>query len=88
MATMTVSLPEQMKDWVESLTKNGEYSSSSDYVRDLIRRDKGKRGSVLTSEELEQLLEDSFSSKVSKKTIREIFNDAEKSANAKIENIA
>ena len=39
MATMNVSLPDPMKDWVEQQVKTGHYSNASDYVRDLIRRD-------------------------------------------------
>lgn len=39
MATMNISLPDQMKDWVERQADGGRYSNSSDYVRDLIRRD-------------------------------------------------
>jgi len=39
MATMNVSLPAPMKDWVERQIKTGHYSNASDYVRDLIRRD-------------------------------------------------
>ena len=39
MATMNVSLPDQMKEWVEKQIEGGHYSNSSDYVRDLIRRD-------------------------------------------------
>jgi antitoxin ParD1/3/4 len=35
MATMTISLPEPMKDWIEARIKEGEYASTSDYVRDL-----------------------------------------------------
>ncbi|MBB3918819.1 antitoxin ParD1/3/4 [Rhizobium fabae] len=39
MATMNVSLPGPMKDWVEAQARTGRYSNASDYVRDLIRRD-------------------------------------------------
>ena len=39
MATMNVSLPDPMKDWVEDQVNTGHYSNASDYVRDLIRRD-------------------------------------------------
>ena len=39
MATMNVSLPDMMKEWVESQIEGGQYSNSSDYIRDLIRRD-------------------------------------------------
>jgi antitoxin ParD1/3/4 len=42
MATMNVSLPDQMKEWVEAQAENGRYSNASDYVRDLIRRDQAK----------------------------------------------
>ena len=43
MATMNVSLPDQMKTWVESQSQSGCYSNASDYVRDLIRRDQDQR---------------------------------------------
>ncbi|MDP6567162.1 MAG: type II toxin-antitoxin system ParD family antitoxin [Alphaproteobacteria bacterium] len=39
MATMNVSLPAPMKQWVEAQARTGRYSNASDYVRDLIRRD-------------------------------------------------
>ncbi|MCZ4429780.1 type II toxin-antitoxin system ParD family antitoxin [Agrobacterium sp. SOY23] len=39
MATMNISLPGPMKEWVEAQSKTGRYSNASDYVRDLIRRD-------------------------------------------------
>ena len=43
MATMNVSLPDAMKEWVEKQTASGQYSNASDYVRDLIRRDQASR---------------------------------------------
>ena len=39
MATMNVSLPDPMKEWVESRMKDGKFGNTSDYVRHLIRRD-------------------------------------------------
>ncbi|MDH3998542.1 MAG: type II toxin-antitoxin system ParD family antitoxin [Desulfuromonadales bacterium] len=39
MATMNISLPDQMKAWVEECVESGRYANFSDYVRDLIRRD-------------------------------------------------
>ena len=47
MATMNVSLPEQMKTWVESQAQSGCYSNASDYVRDLIRRDQEQRNQLV-----------------------------------------
>lgn len=39
MATMNISVPDPMKDWVQAQIEEGKYASSSDYVRDLIRKD-------------------------------------------------
>ena len=59
MATMNVSLPDSMKDWVEGQTKSGRYSNASDYVRDLIRRDKDRQTAVAA---LQQLVDDGLAS--------------------------
>ena len=40
MGTMNISLPDPMKSWVEDQAKSGRFANSSDYVRDLIRRDR------------------------------------------------
>lgn len=39
MAQLNVSVPEPMKAWCESQVDEGAYSTTSDYVRDLIRKD-------------------------------------------------
>lgn len=39
MATMNISLPEPMRDWVKSQVDGGRSANHSDDVRDLIRRD-------------------------------------------------
>ena len=46
MATMNVSLPDPMKDWVEEQARSGRYSNASDYVRDLIRRDQDRAAKI------------------------------------------
>lgn len=46
MATMNVSLPEAMKTWVESQSRDGQYGNASDYIRDLIRRDRERKEAV------------------------------------------
>ena len=43
MATMNVSLPNDLKSFVDSQVNQGGYGSTSDYVRGLIRRDLGRR---------------------------------------------
>lgn len=39
MSTMNVSLPDQMKQWIDDKIKDGEYHNVSEYVRALIRKD-------------------------------------------------
>ena len=39
MATLNVSLPQQLRTWVLEQVDEGRYSSASDYLRDLIRED-------------------------------------------------
>ncbi len=46
MATITLSLPDQMQEWVEAQIKSGRYSSSSDYISDLIRKDQERMGKI------------------------------------------
>lgn len=59
MATMNVSLPDQMKAWVERQTEDGRYSNASDYVRDLIRRDQERREAIA---EIQALLDEGVAS--------------------------
>lgn len=41
MSTMNISLPEELKDFVEEQVKRG-YGTSSEYVRELIREDQDR----------------------------------------------
>ena len=43
MATMNISLPENLKGFVDSQVQIGGYSSSSEYIRELIREDQKKK---------------------------------------------
>ncbi len=47
MATLNVSLPDPMKEWVEARMKDGKFSNTSDYVRHLIRRDQERAEAVV-----------------------------------------
>lgn len=76
MATMTVSLPDPMKDWIEAQVRQREYASASDYVRDLVRRDRARREQELTLEELRRKLAASRESGASDRTVDDIFAEA------------
>ena len=47
MATMNISLPDPMRDWVKNQLKAGQYANSSDYVRDLIRKDQQRNQKIV-----------------------------------------
>ncbi len=42
MSTMNISLPETLKSFVDSQVSDGDYGSSSEYVRELLRREKDR----------------------------------------------
>jgi len=42
MATMNISVPDPMREWVQRRIDSGQYASASDYMRDLIRRDQAQ----------------------------------------------
>ena len=43
MSTMNISLPEALKNFVDAQVSGGAYGTSSEYVRELIRRDRDRR---------------------------------------------
>ena len=73
MATMNISLPDQMKSWVESQTQDGRYSNASDYVRDLIRRDRERTESI---RELNVLIQEGLDSGISERSVEDIWQEA------------
>ncbi|MCG8337846.1 MAG: type II toxin-antitoxin system ParD family antitoxin [Proteobacteria bacterium] len=53
MATLNISLPEKLREYIDLRVGSGEFQSASDYLRDLIRHDK---------ERLERLLDEGIDS--------------------------
>lgn len=43
MSKLSVSIPENLLDTINQRIESGDYSSISDYIRDLIRRDADRR---------------------------------------------
>jgi antitoxin ParD1/3/4 len=77
MATMNISLPDPMKDWVEAQARTGRYSNASDYVRDLIRRDQEGADRLA---EFQKLLSEGLESGVSDRTIDDVLKAAREQA--------
>lgn len=77
MATMNVSLPDAMKDWVEGRTETGRYSNSSDYVRDLIRRDQEREAKIKA---MQTLIDEAIEAGESELSVEEIFDSVRQRA--------
>jgi antitoxin ParD1/3/4 len=75
MATMNISVPDPMKDWVQSQVETGAYANTSDYVRDLIRKDQENRTKVFA---LQKAITEGLESGISDKSFDEIINTARK----------
>jgi len=69
MASMNVSLPGQMRDWVEEQTKTGRYDNASEYVRDLIRHDQDRATKIAS---MQKLVDEAIASEDSGKSLAEI----------------
>jgi antitoxin ParD1/3/4 len=68
MSTMNISLPEPMKAFIDEQVISAGYSTSSEYVRDLIRRDQDRI-------KLKNLILEGAQSPLSVKNNAEFFNE-------------
>ena len=66
---MNISLPGEMKLWVEQQSATGNYSNSSDYVRDLIRKDKVREEKIA---HLQSLITEGVESGTGKRSMDEL----------------
>jgi len=69
---MNISLPDQMKEWVEQSVATGRYANASDYVRALIRKDREYREKLAA---MQAAITKGLESGVSDQTIDEIWDD-------------
>ena len=79
MATMNVSLPDAMKAWVEGRTEDGAYSNASDYVRDLIRRDRDRVEKIRA---VQRLVTEGLESGTGTRSMQDILDEARQQAGA------
>jgi antitoxin ParD1/3/4 len=79
MATMNISLPDQMKQWVEEQVATGRYANASDYVRDLVRRDQLRAEGIAR---LQAEVDKGRASGISGKSLDEIFAETKQKTKA------
>jgi len=75
MAQMNVSIPDKLKSWAESRVAEGRYSSTSDYVRDLVRRDQEAEEA---RRRLQAAIDEGLASGISERSIEQIIADRRK----------
>ena len=72
MPQLNVSLPTTLKSWVDDRVGDGHFSSASDYVRDLIRREAQKAEALA---ELQAALDKGLASGIDPREPAQIFSD-------------
>ncbi len=81
MQTMNISLPDQLKDFVDGQVGSDRYSSVSEYVRDLIRDDEKRKA----QEKLEALLVEGIQSGAATEMTAQDWTDIRTEALKKLE---
>lgn len=71
MPTMNISLPENLKEFVELQVQSGDYSSASEFMRELVRREQKER----QREQLEQRLLEGLNSGEGVESTPEMWRD-------------
>lgn len=82
MATMNISLPDEMKAWVERQVATGRYGNASDYMRDLVRRDQAMVG------ELQGIIDEAIAGGVVDVSPAELFEDIKRQSRERLVAVA
>jgi antitoxin ParD1/3/4 len=46
MATLNISIPSEMRHWIDQQISSGHFSNASDYIRDLIRHNQSEKEAI------------------------------------------
>ncbi|GAB3025406.1 type II toxin-antitoxin system ParD family antitoxin [Bowmanella dokdonensis] len=46
MATLNISIPDEMRSWIDRQVESGRFANASDYIRDLIRHNQGEAEAI------------------------------------------
>lgn len=80
MIRKTISLPDEMGDYIAGRLQSGQYGNDSEYFRDLVRRDRERQEAIAA---IQEMIDDSLASGVSPRTFDEIAEEARARAKAK-----
>jgi antitoxin ParD1/3/4 len=77
MATMNISVPDLMRDYVQWRVDSGRYASASDYLRDLIRRDQERVEKIA---DMQRAVDEGLASGVGERSMGDLVTDAQRQA--------
>ena len=80
MANLNLLVEGDVKDWIDSRVRKGEFASAADYLSELVRHDRESRSDEERIEELRRMVKESLESGISMRTTREIFAEAVETA--------
>ncbi|MBE0362727.1 hypothetical protein PULV_a0277 [Pseudoalteromonas ulvae UL12] len=46
MATLNISIPNEMRHWIDQQIASGQFANASDYIRDLIRHNQSEKEAI------------------------------------------
>ena len=70
----SVTVTEQQNDWIKSRIETGDYGNDSEYLRDLIRKDRTENEKLIKLKEAVQV---GLDSGISERTFEEIIQSVE-----------
>lgn len=73
MIRKTISMPDELGDYIDERVKSGGYGNDSEFVRDLLRRDKARSEAIGI---VQAAIDEGLASGISKRTVREIYEEA------------
>ncbi len=68
----TISITDEMEAFIRSRVASGDYANDSEYIRDLIRREKARKQA---EEELRAMIQEGLDSGPSDKTVEDIWQE-------------
>ena len=76
MATIrkTITFTKKQDDWIKSQITSGEFTNDSEYIRDLVRRDKAKNAKFSA---LKAAITEGMESGISNKSLPDVMKDVE-----------
>jgi antitoxin ParD1/3/4 len=79
MTRKTITITEQMDDWVKAQIDSGRYGNDSEYFRDLIRRDQARCEAEI---KLGEMIDEAEASGLGDRSARDVWDEAERQVSA------